>query len=82
MNNLSIFGYLNAMKYSLKVPAIHMKSPMKYPGTRMKIPIESGREWIWNWQWNPQDTRMKNPLKAAGNRYEIDNEKFIERSRE
>ena len=29
---------------------------------------------VWNWQWNTQGTRMKNPLKPPGNRYEIDNE--------
>ena len=28
------------------------------------------------WQWNSQGTRMKNPLKAAGNKYEICNEMY------
>ena len=36
--------------------------------------IESGREWIWDLQWNPQATGMKNSLKSAGNEYEIYNE--------
>jgi len=31
------------MKYLLKVPGIHMKSAMKYPGAKNEISIESTR---------------------------------------
>jgi len=32
------------MKYLLKVPGIHMKCAMKYPGAKNEISIESARD--------------------------------------
>jgi hypothetical protein len=51
-----------------------MKFTMKSPRYKNEKFIERARQWIWNLQWNPQATGMKNPLKAAGNEYEIENE--------
>ena len=40
MINLFFFVYFHAMKYSLEVPAIHMKSPMKYPRFKNENPLK------------------------------------------
>ena len=55
-----------------------MRFTMKSTNYKNENFIESSRKWIWNLQWNPQATRMKNWLKAAGNRYKICNENSIE----
>ena len=51
-----------------------MRFTMKSPINKNEKLIESGRKWSWDLQWNPQTTRMRTSLKAAGNEYEIYNE--------
>ena len=61
-------------KIHWKRQRIDMKFIMKSTEVWNEFFIEKAGEWIWNWQWNSRDTRMKSPLKAPGHKYEIHNE--------
>ena len=79
--SLKVAGWMD-MKLKKKSSRYKDENLLKEAGNRYEIHNEIywGMEWIfyekagegiWNWQWNPRDTRMKNPLNVPENRYEI-----------